>query len=39
MATKKNLRHEVELAQENQGVLKAAELEGGFGAQIAAMEL
>lgn len=39
MATKENFRHRVELAQENQGVLKAAELEGGFGAQTAAVEL
>lgn len=39
MATKENFRHRVELAQENPGVLKAAELEGGFGAQTVAMEL
>ena len=39
MVTKETFRHRVELAQENQGVLKAAELEAGFGAQTAAMEL
>lgn len=39
MATKANFRHRVKLAQENQGMLKAPELEGGFGPRTAAMEL